>query len=86
MGTIHNSTILRPSARLVATVRDELRERRTARANRRSLERELATFDTPAQISDLLGSMRGQDDAAADAVRSIILHGSARQNLNRFAS
>jgi hypothetical protein len=85
-GVIHNSTILRPSARLLATVRDELRERRVARTNRRTLERELATFDTPAQINDLLGSMRGQDEAAAETVRSIILHNSARQNLNRFAS
>lgn len=85
-GVMHHRAILRPSVRLVATVRDELHNRRIARANRRSLERELATFDTPAQISDLLGSMRGQDEAAAETVRSIVLHSSARQNLNRVAS
>src|SRR4051794_35244450 len=86
INAMNNISILRPSAHLVATVRDELRERRTARANRRSLERELATYSTPAQINDLLGSMRGQDEAAVEAVRSIVLTNSARQHLNRFAS
>jgi hypothetical protein len=86
IAVIKNSTTLRPSARLVATVRDELRERRIARANRRSLERELATYSTSAQINDLLGSMRGQDETAVEAVRSIVLLNNARQNLNRFAS
>jgi hypothetical protein len=85
-GVLTHSSTRRPSVRLLATLRDELRERRIERANRRSLEHELAAFDTPAQISDLLGSMRGQDEAAADAVRSIVLHNSARRNLNRVAS
>jgi hypothetical protein len=85
-GVIHDRAILRTLANLVATLRDELRERRIARANRRSLERELATFDTPGQVSDLLGSLRGHDEAAADAIRSMVLHNTVRQNLNRFAS
>lgn len=79
-------SILRPSAHLMATVRDELRERRIARANRRSLERELATYSTSAQINDLLGSMRGQDDVSVEAVRTIVLANSARRDLNRVAS
>jgi hypothetical protein len=85
-GVLTHSSTRRHSVRLLATFRDELRERRIARANRRSLEHELAAFDTPAQISDLLGSMRGQDEAAADAVRSIVLDNNARRNLNRVAS
>ena len=84
MHAINDNAILRPSVRLLTTVRDELRERRIARANRRHLGRELATFNTPAQINDLLGSMRGQDGEAFEEIRTIVLHSS--QNLNRFAS
>ena len=39
---MNTRNILRPSVQLVATVRDELRERRQERAARRTLERELA--------------------------------------------
>ena len=83
---MNNISILRPTAHLVATVRDELRERRVARANRRSLERELASYTTTAQINDLLGSLQGQDGAAVDAVRTMVIRNTARQHLNRFAS
>jgi hypothetical protein len=83
---MNNISIIRPSAHLVATVRDELRGRRVARANRRSLERELASYNTTAQINDLLGSLSGQDGPAVDAVRTMVARNAARQHLNRFAS
>lgn len=80
---MNNISILRPSARLVATVRDELRERRDDRAARRTLERELATYTTPGDINDLLFAMAGQDDPAADEVREILVRNQLRQTLHR---
>jgi hypothetical protein len=83
---MNTNTIIRPSARLVATVRDELRERRRVRTARRTLERELASYNTPAQINDLLGVLSGQDDDAAQDIRDIVLRNELRHSLHRFAS
>jgi hypothetical protein len=80
------TSLLRPSSHLVETVRDELRERRQARATRRTLERELASYTSPAEINDLLGSLQGQDDAEVDQIRSIVLANVQRRHTNRFAS
>jgi len=80
---MNNISLLRPSAQLVATVRDELRDRRQARASRRTLERELATYDNPHDVNDLLGSMRGQDDAAVQEIRDIVMRNQMRQGLHR---
>jgi len=80
---MNTNSILRPSVRLVATVRDDLRERREARAARRLLERELTSYSTPAEISDLLGSLHGQDGEAAEAVRDIVLRNQLRHSLHR---
>ena len=72
-----NTTPLRSTTRsrsrqLLSTVRDELRDRRQARAEHRTLERELATYTTPSEVDDLIGSMRGQDDAEVDRIRAIV--------------
>jgi hypothetical protein len=83
---MNTNTILRPSVRLVASVRDELRERRQARAARRTLERELASYNTPSQVTDLLGVLAGQDDDSAQEIRDIVLRNELRQGLHRFAS
>lgn len=77
------NTVLRPSLRLVTTVRDELRDRRQARASRRTLERELASYDTAAQVSDLLGSLTGNDDARVQEIRDIVLRNELRHGLHR---
>lgn len=72
--TTHDSTRDRSFARqLWTTVSDDLRERRQARAAHRTLERELATYTTPAEIEDLLGAMRGRDDAASDEMRDLLI-------------
>ncbi len=72
--TTHDSTQDRSFARqLWTTVSDDLRERRQARAARRTLERELATYTTPAEVEDLLGAMRGRDDAESDAIRDLLI-------------
>jgi len=80
---MNTNSILRPSVRLVATVRDDLRERREARVARRTLERELTSYNTDAQVSDLLGSLHGQDGEDAEAVRDIVLRNQLRHSLHR---
>jgi hypothetical protein len=69
--------------RLAATVRDELRERRQARASRRNLERELASYTTTSEVNDLLGSLRGQDEAAVAQIREVVLRNQLRHGLHR---
>jgi hypothetical protein len=66
------STTRSRSRQLLTAVRDEVRERRQARAEERALERELATYATVAEVDDLLGSLRGQDDAEVDRIRRIV--------------
>jgi hypothetical protein len=80
---MNTNTVLRPSARLVATVRDELRDRRQARASRRTLERELASYNTPAQVNDLLGALTGHDDVDSQEIRDIVLRNEFRHSLHR---
>jgi hypothetical protein len=80
---MNTKSLLRPSAQLVATVRDELRERRLERAARRNLERELATYTTEAEVNDLLGAISGQDGADADQVREILMRNHLRHSLHR---
>jgi hypothetical protein len=80
---MNTNTVLRPSLRLVTTVRDELRDRRQARASRRTLERELASYNTPAQVSDLLGALTGDDDVRVQEIRDIVLRNELRHGLHR---
>jgi hypothetical protein len=82
----NNISLLRPSAQLVATVRDELRDRRQARASRRTLERELASYTTASEVNDLLESLRGQDDSAVNELRDVVLRQQLRQGSHRYAS
>lgn len=77
------NTFLRPSTRLVATVRDELRERRQERAARRSLERELASYTSPSEVNDLLTLMSDVDSTEADAMREVLLRQQMRHGLHR---
>lgn len=80
---MNTRSILRPPAQLVATVRDELRERRQEREARRTLERELASYTTESDVNDLLRALNGQDGAAADQVREILLRNQLRHSLHR---
>jgi hypothetical protein len=83
---MNTNTFLRPSARLVTTVRDELRERRDQRTARRTLERELASYQTTAEVNDLLGMLSTQDSPEADALREVLLRQHLRHGLHRYAS
>jgi hypothetical protein len=69
-----------PKLRILTGVRDELRDRRQARAAYRALERDLASYSSPAEVDDLLAAVSGQDDEEAQAIRDILmsnLHGRA---------
>jgi hypothetical protein len=46
-------SITRSVSPLLAAVRDDLRDARTARATRRSLERELASYRSASDLNDL---------------------------------
>jgi hypothetical protein len=78
------SSVSRPR-QILSTVRDELRERRQARATQRSLQRELATYSTRAQVDDLMELLRHQDSVQADQIRGM-LYRNLTQPSNRFAS
>ena len=54
-------------------VRNELRARRDAWAEYRQLERDLASYSTDADRSDLLGSTRDVDHPDAELTRSILM-------------
>ena len=66
---------------LWTTVKDELRERREARAAKRALEADLATYRTPAEIEDLLASVDREESADAELIRGILM-----DNLNSYHS
>ena len=58
----------------LATLRTEAQERRRARASRRALEIELATYRTPAEVEDLFAAVRDQDDdPTAEQIRTILM-------------
>ena len=70
------------AGQLLAEARDDLRRRRAARAARRTLERELATYITPAEVDDLLAAMRGHDNPENDEIRTLL----TRKRQYRYAS
>ena len=80
---MNNVSFLGPSAQLVSTVRDELRERRRVRAERRTLERELGAYTTQSDAIDLLAALEGHDDAGSEEIRDIVLRNQLRHGLHR---
>ena len=74
------------SPALWTTVKDELRERREARAARRQLEADLATYRTPADIEDLLASVDADDSPEAEVIRGILMDNLSRYHSRRAVS
>ncbi len=75
MTTTPRHTSDRSSVRnLLTELRDDLRERREARAAHRTLARELASYRTPAEVDDLLAAVRQQNGAGSDEIRAILSH------------
>lgn len=65
--------VARRLAQVATDVRDELRELREISATRRRLRRELAAYDTPSAIEDLLVAVdRTPDVADAGDIRAIL--------------
>jgi hypothetical protein len=56
----------------LTVLRDDLRTRRAARAARRKLDRELATYNTPAERDDLAAMLDRYDDETAAPVREAL--------------
>ena len=82
MNTTHSTETARSRAHVVwASVRDELRERRQARAEYRSLERDLASYNTRAEVDDLLGSIHDDEGPDAERVRQILVRNLHRNQL-----
>jgi hypothetical protein len=69
-----------------SAVRDDLRDARQARAAHRALERELATYKTPSEVNDLLGSLRGQEGAEVEVIRHILSRNLQQQRPRRLAA
>jgi hypothetical protein len=58
--------------RFLFEIRGELHDRREARAARRALEQELSSYTTPAEMDDLLATLRGQEGPDAEEIRGIL--------------
>lgn len=61
------------TSNLWTTVKDELRERREARAALTTLRADLAHYRTPAEIDDLLASVDAQESPDAELIRSVLM-------------
>ncbi len=70
---------------LLPALRATLRTRRTERAARRRLENELAAYQTPRDINDLLLLISNQEGADADEVREVLSDNLAAWGTRRAA-
>ena len=66
-------SISTPIRERITTIRDELRERRAARAAHETLKRELASYQTAREVNDLLGVIADQEGPEAHQIRDILL-------------
>jgi len=55
------------------TIRDDLRQRREARAADRALRADLAHYRTPNEIDDLLAMVADDDSREAELVRDVLM-------------
>lgn len=58
---------------LWTTVKDELHERREARAAEAALRADLANYRTPSDIEDLLASVDSHDTPEAEMIRDVLM-------------
>lgn len=66
-------TFLARAAAAVSSTRDRVASRRGDLAARRTLRRELATYTTEAEISDLLATVEARSGGEATEIRAILL-------------
>jgi hypothetical protein len=60
-----------PTSRWTTTL-DDLRNRRAVRATQKALERDLAGYSTPAQLSEMNAILRRYEGPEAEAFRDIV--------------
>jgi hypothetical protein len=61
-------------ASLLTTVREQLRESRVEHARRASLERELSSYHSPADLNDLHAILDRYNDRETRQIRRILAH------------
>ena len=66
-------SISTPIRERITTIRDELHERRAARAAHKALRRELASYQTAREVDDLLGVIANEEGPEAQQIRDILL-------------
>lgn len=71
---------------LIARARDDVAGRRADHASRRALRRDLESYNTHADISDLLAGLDASHGTDADVVRSIVLRQMAAGTGARLAA
>jgi hypothetical protein len=79
------STPSRPR-RLLASVRDELRERRRVRASYRELERSLSSYNSRNEVDDLLAMVAHHEGPDAERVRRILARNLQDQATHRIVA
>jgi hypothetical protein len=71
-GQIHMQSAVHPIAPLWSAIRTELRETRDARVERKSLERELASYASQDDLDDLDAVLGRYSDAETAEIRRIL--------------
>lgn len=69
-----------------SAVRDDLRETRQAREARRAVKRDLASYKTPSELNDLLGSLSGQDGPELEVIRDILIRNLQQEGQRQSAA
>lgn len=87
MNTPSLSGTVSRSRRALSVVRDDLRERRRARAELRTLRSELSTYTTQSSLDDLLAALPSDGASSDDRVREILVQNMQHhQRMNGMAS
>jgi hypothetical protein len=61
-----------PNGSSWATIREDLRARRNARAARKALEHDIASYTTPAELNELNSILQRHEDTEVADIRRIV--------------
>ena len=87
MTTSNHTTAPARSNGWMTELRSALSERRQARVARRTMELELATYRTPAEVEDLFAALRRQDDSpTAEEMRHLLFANMQTTHHHRIAA
>jgi hypothetical protein len=82
----HSASPVSRPRQLLVTVRDELRERRRVRASYRELERSLSSYNSGAEVDELLAMVADQEGPDAERVRRILARNMQHQATHRVVA